>query len=331
MAETGPDTSREFPRQLTTGTVQAADAVITMACGDARPVYPGKRHLDWDLPDPAGLDETFAKAQQLLAAKNARQVIRRPRTSPRPYVLRGRLFCGICHRRMQGSWNNDQSYYRCAFPDQYATTTHVRHPRAVYLHEAEVLPELDIWLSKALNPAHLPATIEDLAAGQGDAISPELASLRDEIDGYDRQLAQYRASLDAGGDTAVIGQWITETQTKKLAADARQRAATGTRTGPARMTKDQITVTVNAITGFINALRYATTEDKAEIYTGLNLHLTYNPGPRTVTTRAEIGPRCTKGSCPRGDLNSRESGHIGHRPLARRHALTSQNRRPQTI
>ena len=56
MAEIGLDISREFPKPLTTGKVQAADVVITMGCGDACPVYPGKRYLDWDLPDPAGLD-----------------------------------------------------------------------------------------------------------------------------------------------------------------------------------------------------------------------------------------------------------------------------------
>jgi protein-tyrosine-phosphatase len=55
MAEIGLDISREFPKPLTTGKVQAADIVITMGCGDACPVYPGKRYLDWDLPDPAGL------------------------------------------------------------------------------------------------------------------------------------------------------------------------------------------------------------------------------------------------------------------------------------
>ena len=55
MAEVGLDISREFPKPLTTGKVQAADIVITMGCGDACPVYPGKRYLDWDLPDPAGL------------------------------------------------------------------------------------------------------------------------------------------------------------------------------------------------------------------------------------------------------------------------------------
>ncbi len=56
MAEVGLDLSRRLPRPLTGEQVQAADVVITMGCGDACPVYPGKRYLDWDLPDPAGLD-----------------------------------------------------------------------------------------------------------------------------------------------------------------------------------------------------------------------------------------------------------------------------------
>jgi arsenate reductase len=56
MAEIGLDLSREFPKPLTGEQVQAADVVITMGCGDACPIYPGKRYLDWDLPDPAGLD-----------------------------------------------------------------------------------------------------------------------------------------------------------------------------------------------------------------------------------------------------------------------------------
>jgi len=54
MAEIGIDISREIPKRLTGEHVQAADVVITMGCGDACPVYPGKRYLDWDLPDPAG-------------------------------------------------------------------------------------------------------------------------------------------------------------------------------------------------------------------------------------------------------------------------------------
>jgi arsenate reductase (thioredoxin) len=56
MVEIGLDISREYPKPLTTSNVQVADVVITMGCGDACPVYPGKRYEDWDLPDPAGLD-----------------------------------------------------------------------------------------------------------------------------------------------------------------------------------------------------------------------------------------------------------------------------------
>jgi hypothetical protein len=60
-----------------------------------------------------------------------------------------------------------------------------------------------------------------------------------------------------------------EIQARKLAADARLRAATGTRPGPESMTKEQIATTVTAISDLMQALRYATTEDKAEIYPAL--------------------------------------------------------------
>jgi protein-tyrosine-phosphatase len=55
MNEVGLDISREFPKPLTGDKVAVADVVVTMGCGDACPVYPGKRYLDWSLPDPAGL------------------------------------------------------------------------------------------------------------------------------------------------------------------------------------------------------------------------------------------------------------------------------------
>ncbi len=54
MREVGLDLAQEFPKPLTDEVVRAADVVITMGCGDACPVYPGKRYLDWELDDPAG-------------------------------------------------------------------------------------------------------------------------------------------------------------------------------------------------------------------------------------------------------------------------------------
>lgn len=54
MAEVGVDISREFPKPWTDEILRAADVIVTMGCGDACPVYPGKRYEDWQLDDPAG-------------------------------------------------------------------------------------------------------------------------------------------------------------------------------------------------------------------------------------------------------------------------------------
>jgi arsenate reductase len=54
MGEIGLDLRKEFPKPLTTEAVEAADVVVSMGCRDACPIFPGKRYLDWDLPDPAG-------------------------------------------------------------------------------------------------------------------------------------------------------------------------------------------------------------------------------------------------------------------------------------
>jgi arsenate reductase (thioredoxin) len=80
LAEIGVDVEEEFPKPLTDEVVRAADAVITMGCGDACPIYPGKRYLDWEVADPEGKsleevrrirDEIDARVQALLAELTA--------------------------------------------------------------------------------------------------------------------------------------------------------------------------------------------------------------------------------------------------------------------
>ncbi|MEU0132733.1 arsenate reductase ArsC [Streptomyces sp. NPDC006296] len=83
MAEVGIDITTATPRVLTTEAVQASDYVITMGCGDACPIFPGKTYLDWQLDDPAGQgieavrpirDEIRKRVQRLI------DEIRAPRT-----------------------------------------------------------------------------------------------------------------------------------------------------------------------------------------------------------------------------------------------------------
>lgn len=69
MSEIGIDLSGRVPQKLTTELAQAADVVVTMGCGDECPYIPGKRYLDWDLPDPKGrpLDEVRATREDIAA------------------------------------------------------------------------------------------------------------------------------------------------------------------------------------------------------------------------------------------------------------------------
>jgi arsenate reductase (thioredoxin) len=76
LRDRGLDPSREFPKPLTDDLAEAADVIVTMGCGDACPVLPAKRYLDWDLDDPAGqpieavrpiVDEIDRRVQALLA------------------------------------------------------------------------------------------------------------------------------------------------------------------------------------------------------------------------------------------------------------------------
>jgi arsenate reductase len=70
MAEVGVDLSKEFPKPLTDEVVKAADAVITMGCGDACPIYPAKHYEDWELEDPAGKDlETVRRIRDEIATR----------------------------------------------------------------------------------------------------------------------------------------------------------------------------------------------------------------------------------------------------------------------
>src|SRR3954470_7453142 len=88
MAEVGVDIAAHQPQVLAVDDVRAADVVITMGCGDACPIFPGKRYEDWELTDPAGLpldevrpirDEIRSRVEELLASLAAESSDRRGR------------------------------------------------------------------------------------------------------------------------------------------------------------------------------------------------------------------------------------------------------------
>jgi hypothetical protein len=136
------------------------------------PRYTGVSKWDGGEPDcrppepayePLVEPSVFQQVQQEFAAKrHARGAA--PDRGLRAYVFRGLLRCGICNRLMQGTWNNDEAYYRCRIPEEYATANRIAHPRNVYLRERRLQPALDSWLVTTCTPARL---VQLVRAGHG--------------------------------------------------------------------------------------------------------------------------------------------------------------------
>ena len=143
--------------------------------------------------EPLITPDVFEAARARRAA-NGRTTIRKPRRTPRPYVLRGLLRCGLCDRRMQGSWNHEQAYYRCRYPTEYALPGRAQHPRTVYVREAQIVPPLDDWISGVFEPDRLGETCRALVESQEPPVIDDdrASTVRQVLVDCDARLARYR-------------------------------------------------------------------------------------------------------------------------------------------
>jgi site-specific DNA recombinase len=112
------------------------------------------------------------------------------------------IFCGLCSRRMQGSWNKGKAHYRSVFPTECALANRVDHPRSLYVREETILPPLDAWLASAFDPPNLADTIQAMHDGQGldNHAVTAAEQVRRAIADADTKLARYRAAPESGTD-----------------------------------------------------------------------------------------------------------------------------------
>jgi site-specific DNA recombinase len=245
-----------------------------------------------DIVNPQIIDEeTFAAVQRVMAARGRGPARHKPHRARRPYVLRACLHCGICHRRMEGSWNNDEAYYRCRFPEEYALANRIQHPRNVYLREAVLLPRLDAWLSKYFASQRRAETIAAIAAVAGTEPAKDAVTALAEqtIAECERKLVRYRAvleALDESVDPAVVAGWITEAQKQGDAA----RAQLQHRPRQEQMSEAAIVALVDGLVDQVEAIRSADPERKADLYAKLGLHLAYDPAKQEVRAEARLDP-----------------------------------------
>jgi site-specific DNA recombinase len=232
-------------------------------------------------------EDTFNRAREI-AASRAHSAPTKTRTRVQHrYVLRGLIYCGICHRRMQGQQSRHQLYYRCRYPQEYALANTVEHPANVYLPEHGILPRLDDWLAQCLAPDHLETTLDALTAAQRDDHAETTADeARRIVQECDTKLATHKRALEAGTDPTLVATWTAEVQARRAEALGRlhqhQRRT--------RMTRDDIRSLIQTLGDARNIINQADTDDKARLYAQLDLRLIYHPHNDTVRAEMKLDP-----------------------------------------
>jgi site-specific DNA recombinase len=231
---------------------------------------------------------TFQAVQARIATRSPRSS-RTPRTTPRPYLLRGRLRCALCQRRLQGQWIHAEAYYRCRYPAEYAAASGFHHPRSVNLREADVVGPLDAWLAELVSPANLDHTCQTLAtASRSDPTGDHRRAAEQMLADCRRRLDRYRDALEAGTDPEVVQQWIAEVTATRAAAEAQLREY---RSAPDGLTPEQVRSLLEQAGGLITALTHSDPALRSQLYEELGIDGVYDPDSHTVHVRAELGRR----------------------------------------
>jgi Recombinase len=252
-------------------------------------------------------DETFKNAQDVLAGRGRGPCQHRPHDVRRAYAFGGSIFCAVCRRRMQGQWINQASYYRCRFPAEYALANKVDHPRNVYVREDAFDAQVNSWIAGLFDPSHIHETIDLITAAQDNETDDSAAdAAKAAIADANERIARYKAAIDANGDPAEIGAWITEAKARRVQAEAELRRTTS----KARVTRQQIEELINMTTDVAATLHNAEPAQIADAYRKLGVRLTYDPaGPLIRATVSPQAGNIGKWSVSEGDLNT-ETGEI---------------------
>ena len=225
---------------------------------------------------------------QLVFRGAQRARVRREKTTRGPYVLSGMVRCAVCGRRMQGSWNNNQPYYRCKFPTEYAVSEE-QHAKTIYVREASILPPVDEWLAGLFSDDHIDETCAAVEATfRPDATTAAVEiSARRKLKECDAKLATYRQALEAGTDPTIVSGWIEEVKLERKAAELQLRR----KRGDGRMTREEIRSVVEQLKGIVAMLNNADPEDRRAVYQELNVSITYHTDGRL---HVKAGPKpCT--------------------------------------
>ncbi|RRO20001.1 recombinase family protein [Saccharopolyspora rhizosphaerae] len=239
--------------------------------------------------------EEFTEAQLMRrsrAAGGRRGIakLERTRTSgTRPYVLRGKVRCGFCGRRMHGAViRKTEVYYRClARTIAPGSPVLADHPRTVNLRELDVLDSLNEWIGRLFAPENVDRTVQALVGSQADSSRTKNSreGAKQRLADAQTQVRRLQEAIKAGADPAALVEAINDAQATRAAAQAELDNSPE----PAAIGEVEVYAMVDSLGDVGSALKEAKPENLGRLYENLSIDLKYEPHAGTV--EATIAPR----------------------------------------
>ncbi|GAA3008120.1 hypothetical protein GCM10010483_61410 [Actinokineospora diospyrosa] len=242
--------------------------------------------------------ETFTEVQLLRRSKGAgglesrAKLERGPKATKRVYALRGRVRCGHCQRRMEGTPRENRIYYRCAarsiVPGSPILAT---HPKNIYLPENAVLPHLNDWIGGLLTPKNRDATVAALAGAQPDATTnTRTEPLRQRIKDAETRLRRLQAAIEAGANPTALVDALNRAEAERDAARTELDALPSARTTSAT----EVHAMIDYLDTIGRQVNDASPAKLQELYTALDLELLYNAEDRMLDVSIRSAGRGSK-------------------------------------
>ena len=263
----------------------------------AAPAEGHVRRMRWNDPSlwiwsPEPTHEALVSREDWTRALSATAAVkqRAPKAASRRYLLRGRVFCASCGRRMHGQTRSAaRRYYRCAAQARYPGITDA-HPRDVLVREQPIIDALNEWLSELFAPEHSTQTAQAIvtALADGPDRSDHIDAARRRITAAKREVGRCRAALRDTNSSAArreVLTWLDEAAGEKEQAELALTAAT--QLTPPSLSTEEIVAAVEHCGGLTGLLHQATDEERAALYEAIGVSAVYNPEHNQVRLGAD--------------------------------------------
>lgn len=237
---------------------------------------------------PAIVDvQTFIDVQLRRRARAAgglagsRKLERGPKPTKRVYPLRGRVRCGVCERRMEGTPRDNRTYYRCAARTIVPGSPVLeRHPKNVYLPERAVLDVLNEWIGRVFDPEHRDETVDQLLASVGvtGAEAASVTKAKTKITQARAMLRRLQDAIKAGVNPVALVDSINEAQAGLEAAEAEQANQPEVRT----ITRAEVYAMIDYLGDVGAALKRSDPAELQKLYEALRLEMIYHAEEKAV-------------------------------------------------